>query len=120
MARSGFVPKTDQRRQILRDAWIGDAVLCLYARALILREGGEVDGERYIRMTSNQFLGQLGEASEVEARIGRAYESGGLAGAFAWLDDHLLPLYRRQEANRTKARGRIVRKPLDHNSLPSE
>lgn len=120
MPRSGFVPKIDQRRHILRDAWIGDAVLCLYARSLILREGGEVDGERYTRMTSNQFLGQLGEPSEVEARIGRAYEGGGLTGAFAWLDENLLPLYRRQEANRLKARGSIARKPLDKKGLPSD
>lgn len=71
-------------------------------------------------MTSNQFLGQLGEPSEVEARIGRAYEGGGLTGAFAWLDENLLPLYRRQEANRLKARGSIARKPLDKKGLPSD
>ncbi|MGJ5818657.1 hypothetical protein [Paludibaculum fermentans] len=99
------MPRTDQRSRILRDAWIGDAILCLYARELILREGGRVDGEWYTRMTSNQFLGQLGEPSEVEARIGRAYESGGLAGAFTWLDENLLPLYRRQEAKRQRASG---------------
>ncbi|MGC4054683.1 MAG: hypothetical protein QM757_38025 [Paludibaculum sp.] len=114
------MPKTDQRRHVLKDAWIGDAVLCLYARTLILREGGEVDGERYIRMTSNQFLGQLGEPSEVEARIGRMYESGGLPAAFAWMDEHLLPLYRRQEANRNKASASSVRKALTKKDLPSE
>ncbi|QOY88045.1 hypothetical protein IRI77_35810 [Paludibaculum fermentans] len=120
MARSGFVPRDDKRRHVLRDAWVGDAVLCLYARELILREGGEVDGAWYTRMTSNQFLGQLGEPSEVEARIGRAYQGGGLAGAFAWMDENLLPLYRRQEAKRMKASGLLPRNPPVKNGLPSK
>ncbi len=62
-----------------------------------------MDGELYTQMTSNQFLSRLGEPSEVEARIGRAYQSGGLAGAFAWMDEHLLPIYRRQAEQRLKA-----------------
>ena len=31
------------REQILKDAWIGDAVLCLYARRRILSEDGITD-----------------------------------------------------------------------------
>lgn len=96
MTISEAVPRKDQRRLLLIDAWIGDAVLSLYARELILRESGSVDGEKYTRMTSNQFLSRLGEPSEVEARIGRAYQSGGLPAAFAWMDENLLPQYRRQ------------------------
>lgn len=96
MARSEAVPSKDQRRLLLRDAWIGDAVLCLYTRELILRSTGAVDGATYARLTSNQFLSRLGEPSEVEARIGRAYESGGLQGAFTWMNEHLLPHYQRQ------------------------
>ena len=90
------MPSKDQRRLLLSDAWIGDAVLCLYARELILRSTGAIDGATYARLTSNQFLSRLGEPSEVEARIGRAYQSGGLQGAFAWMDEHLLPHYERQ------------------------
>jgi 23S rRNA maturation mini-RNase III len=46
----------ERRRRILEEAWVGDAVLALYARLRILRESGGVDAERFQRMTSNQFL----------------------------------------------------------------
>lgn len=44
------------REQVMKEAWIGDAVLCLYARNRILREDGVLDGTKSARMTSNQFL----------------------------------------------------------------
>ncbi len=90
------------REQILKEAWVGDAVLCLYAREKILREDGRVDGERYARMTSNQFLNCLGEPSDVEARIGRIYSSEGLAAAFRWIQQELMPMFEKQEANRKR------------------
>jgi dsRNA-specific ribonuclease len=86
----------------VEDAWIGDAVLALYARLKILREDGRVDGEKCKRLTSNQFLGTLGEPTKVEANIGRVYAREGLAAAFGWIDRHLLPLFERQEENRKK------------------
>lgn len=89
-----------RRHQILKDAWIGDAVLTLYVREKILREDGEIDGEKSIRMTSNQFLTAIGEASEVEAEIGRVYEKNGLDAAFEWIGAHILPTFERQEENR--------------------
>jgi dsRNA-specific ribonuclease len=95
-----------QREQILREAWLGDAVLCLYAREKILREDGRVDGERYIRMTSNQFLSSFGEASEVEAILGRVYAAEGLAAAFRWTEQELMPTFEKQEANRKKKSAR--------------
>lgn len=93
----------------VNEAWIGDAVLSLYARLKILREDGRVDGEKCKRLTSNQFLGSLGEPTKVEAEVGRVYARDGLEAAFQWIDQHLLPLFERQEANRanrstTKAR----------------
>jgi hypothetical protein len=87
---------------MVEDAWIGDAVLTLYARLKILREDGKVDGEKCKRLTSNQFLGTLGEPTKVEAQIGRVYTSGGLEAAFGWIEGHLLPLFERQEENRKK------------------
>jgi dsRNA-specific ribonuclease len=87
---------------VLRDAWIGDAVLALYVRTKILREDGVVDGEKYTRMTSNQFLNGLGEPSEVEARIGRVYEAEGLRAAFSVIEAEILPLFEKQEANRVR------------------
>ena len=86
----------------VEDAWIGDAVLALYARVKILREDGRVDGEKSKRLTSNRFLGALGEPTRVEAQIGRVYTSDGLEAAFHWIEQHLLPLFERQEENRKK------------------
>ena len=78
--------KSERRRQILEEAWVGDAVLGLYARRAILRAMGAVDGERFVEMTSNRFLARFGEPSEVEAQIGRVYERDGLEAAFEWIE----------------------------------
>ena len=79
--------------QILKEAWVGDAALCLFAREKILREDGRVDGDRCARMTSNQFLNSVGEPSEVEARIGRIYSAEGLEAAFRWIERELMPMF---------------------------
>lgn len=92
--------KRDRRKRILEEAWVGDAVLSLYARRYILREGQALDAARFERMTSNQFLAALGDPAEVEAEIGRAYERNGPEAAFAWIEAHLLPLHERQEVKR--------------------
>jgi hypothetical protein len=96
------VPKSVEREQTLREAWIGDAVLSLYAREKILREDAKADGDKCVRMTSNQFLSAFGEPSEVEAAIGRRYAEGGLLAAFAWIEERLMPVFARQEENRRK------------------
>jgi hypothetical protein len=88
--------------ELVEQAWIGDAVLSLYVRAAILREGCGVDGERSARMTSNQFLNAVGEPTHVEAKIGRVYQRDGLAAAFAWIDNNLMPVFQRQEENRKR------------------
>ena len=89
-------------RQITNEAWIGDAVLSLYARLKILREDGVLDGDKCIRLTSNKFLGSIGEPTRVEAVIGRCFEREGLSGAFAWIEANLIPLFERQEQNRSR------------------
>lgn len=81
-------------------AWIGDAVLALFARQFVLRERGSMDGEWFTLLTSNEFLGTLGNPTRVEAGIGRLYQKHGLAAAFAWLDAELLPPFRKQVAKR--------------------
>ena len=53
-------------------------------------------------MTSNQFLGTLGEPSEVEAELGRVYQQHGLDAAFAWIDEKIMPLFLKQEAKRAR------------------
>jgi dsRNA-specific ribonuclease len=78
--------KADRRRRILEKAWVGDAVLCLYARRAVLAALGTVDGARFTQLTSNRFLARFGEPSEVEAEIGRIYERDGLEAAFQWIE----------------------------------
>lgn len=98
----------DKRREVLEKAWIGDAVLALYARGRILGAGLGIDNEKASRMTSNRFLQALGEASEVEARIGRIFEQDGLAAAFAWIEENIVPLHEKQERRITPP---LQRKP---------
>jgi dsRNA-specific ribonuclease len=97
----------NRRQKLLEQAWIGDAVLSLYARRHILAEHGKVSSEQLERMTSNRFLTALGEPSAVEAEIGRAYETGGIEAGFQWIEENLLPMYRRQEEKRTRGFSRV-------------
>lgn len=94
--------KSDRRRELLQQAWIGDAVLCLYARSKILREDGRVDSDKFTRMTSNRFLGALMDPAEVEAEIGRAFQNKGLETAFEWIENRLMPQFEKQEENRPR------------------
>lgn len=93
--------KKPRRTLDVENAWIGDAVLTLYARSRILAETGEVDNTRLERMTSNQFLSALGEPTQVEAGIGRVYRTDGLEAAFRHIEQTLMPLYAKQEEKRT-------------------
>lgn len=93
---------TENKARILRQAWVGDAVLTLFARRWILAETGMIDGERSVRMTSNRFLNSLGQPDEVEAQIGRVYETEGLEAAFIWIEQRLLPMFQRQEEKRRR------------------
>jgi hypothetical protein len=93
--------RTD-RAEVLKEAWVGDAVLSLYARLRILREDGGIDGAKSVRLTSNQFLSCFGEPSEVEAEIGQVYTSQGLDAAFAYIETRLVPRVERHEAKRPK------------------
>ncbi|HSU30616.1 MAG TPA: hypothetical protein VLJ11_05235 [Bryobacteraceae bacterium] len=91
--------------QLSHDAWIGDAVLSLYARSKILKEDQRLDGEKCIRMTSNQFLSAVGEPTKVEAEIGQIYQREGLTAAFAWIEERLMPMFARQEEKRQRKKG---------------
>jgi len=104
------VAKRTIRAEVLKEAWIGDAVLALYLREKILRDDGVVDGAKFGRWTSNQYLALIAEPSETEARIGRAYAQGGLPAAFAWIEEHFLPLLAKVEANRDRRLG-LARPP---------
>ena len=84
-------------------AWIGDAVLALYAREWILRQADIEVGERatvFKDMTSNHFLSALGQPTQMEADIGLVYEKDGLEKAFAFIEERFLPVFRKQRRNR--------------------
>ena len=86
-------------------AWVGDAVLSLYVREWILRLDGGLDGEKFTRFTSNDFLRCVGNPTRVEAEIGEIYRRDGLAAAFTMIEERLLPLFERQERTRQRRRG---------------
>ncbi len=94
--------QTTALHQLRQDAWVGDAVLELYVRSHILRLHGKVDAEMKTRFTCNQFLNCVGNPTEVEAGIGVIYQREGLEAAFAWIREHLEPLFLKQEAKRVR------------------
>ncbi|MGB1127657.1 MAG: hypothetical protein ACPG3X_04725 [Opitutales bacterium] len=82
-------------------AWVGDAVLALFAREWILRQQDikpKQRAERFIQMTSNQFLSAIGEPTAMEAEIGAVYESDGLEAAFVHIEEKFVPLFKKQQA----------------------
>jgi len=79
------------------EAWVGDAVLALYVRRWILSKHGQMEGEMFVRFTSNDFLSRKGNPTSVEAEIGRIYESSGESAAFGWIEQNLLPVFIEQE-----------------------
>jgi len=95
----------DPQRAEREQAWIGDAVLGLYARRWILAREGKMDAEMFARMTSNQFLNAIGNPTSVEAKIGRRYETDGLDAAFQHIDSELVPLFLKQEKKRIRQGG---------------
>jgi dsRNA-specific ribonuclease len=97
---AGVSRKDDDLRNEREAAWIGDAVLALFARQFVLQERNSMDGEWFTRLTSNEFLSAFGNPTRVEASIGKLYQSGGLPAAFAWMEEHLVPMFRKQIAGR--------------------
>ena len=81
----------DQDPVARAQAWVGDAVLALYVREWILSFKGEIDGALFIEFASNNFLRLTGNATGVEAQIGRIFKSDGLEAAYAWIEHHLRP-----------------------------
>jgi len=82
------------------EAWIGDAVLCLFARQYILRTTGTMDPGEFTALTCNAFLSAFGPPTTMESRIGQIYQEQGLEAAFAHIEKKFLPLYLKQKKNR--------------------
>jgi 23S rRNA maturation mini-RNase III len=86
-------------------AWVGDAVLSLFAREWILIHGAGLGGNRtelFRDLTCNQFLSSFGEPTAVEAKIGVLYQKEGLAAANAWLEKEFIPVFLKQQKNKGK------------------
>ena len=79
-----------------------DAVLALFVRKWILKEDEELDGNKFIRFTSNDFLRATGNPTLVEVGIGRIYRSEGLQGVFDFIRENLLPIFLQQEKVRER------------------
>lgn len=94
----------DEQENLLRSAaWIGDAVLSLYLRQLLLVnriEPAAVRAELFKHFSSNQFLNNFGRPTAMEAEIGDIYEESGLADAFRFIEEKYLPVIRKQLRNR--------------------
>ncbi|YCM46295.1 ribonuclease III domain-containing protein [Verrucomicrobiaceae bacterium 227] len=88
------------------EAWVGDAVLALYVREWLLRKHGKIDGEAFIRATSNDFLRLKGNPTSVEAEIGRAYSADGLQAGFDYVEKNLIPLFIQREKVRERQKSR--------------
>ncbi|MEM8868546.1 MAG: hypothetical protein AAGC73_09795, partial [Verrucomicrobiota bacterium] len=77
-------------------AWVGDAVLALFAREWILQQKEIPPSQRadiFIQMTSNKFLSGLGEPTAMEAEIGLVYERDGLEAAYRYVETKFLPVF---------------------------
>jgi len=92
--------KDDEIKQERESAWVGDAVLALFAREWVLKERNCMDGEWLTSLTSNDFLSAFGNPTRVEASIGKLYREQGLAAAFAWIEGEMLPQFRKRMAKR--------------------
>jgi hypothetical protein len=95
----------DPQRLEREQAWIGDAVLGLFARRWILEREGTMDAEMFARMSSNHFLSAIGNPTAVEATIGRRFQTGGLEAAFEHIESALVPLFLQQEKKRIRQAG---------------
>ena len=84
-------------------AWIGDAVLALYARKWILKQNDisiKERAEAFQSMTSNEFLSYHGEPTQVECTIGQVYEKDGLNSAFNFIETTLMPIFLKKKKQR--------------------
>ncbi len=108
------MPKSSRHKKALAklqdEAWIGDSILGLYLRQLLLDNKIEEKAERgelYAWFSSNQFLSTFGRPTEVEARIGRIFQEEGLGAAFEYLTATILPVMQKQLENRRVSRRTI-------------
>lgn len=99
-----LVPPPGDLQAEQEHAWVGDAVLALWARERVLSETGGINTEAFLQLTANKHLAGIARPTRVEAEIGIVYRRDGLVAAFAYIEARLLPVFRRQQANRRRQR----------------
>lgn len=85
------------------DAWIGDAVLSIYLRSLLLQnnvEPASLRSEIFKYFSSNAFLNSFGRPTAMEAEIGIVYRESGLDAAFAFIEKKYFAVIKKQLLNR--------------------
>lgn len=110
----------DPEEKTRNEAWIGDAVLALFARSWLLQigqnESSKDRNQLFELWVSNQFLSSFGEPTSVEAAIGRTYASGGLEAAFNFIEENLLDRFvktARKRGFRLTVPGRASANPVE-------
>ncbi len=98
----------DPKEKEKAEAWLGDAVLALFARQWILATFGKADGELQGLITSNHFLSRFGPPTAVEAALGRIWQNDGLDAAMDELHTRFLPeMIRHLRRQRPELSGRL-------------
>ena len=95
-------------------AWIGDAILSLYARKWILDQSSIHAKEReevFQSMTTNAFLSHWGDPTKVESRIGKIFKEEGLEKAMLYIELTILPIAIKRQKQK-KQPGRYQKKSL--------
>jgi dsRNA-specific ribonuclease len=92
----------EKRAELKEKAWVGDAVLELYIRSMILKKEGRIDAEQKKAFCCNQFLNCFGAPTEIEAKIGEIYQKQGLEAACQWIEETMLPLFEKQQKNKKR------------------
>ena len=103
-------PMTVEEKRNL--AWVGDAVLALFARRWILQQTNIPNKERaevFQAMTSNEFLSHFGEPTKIECEIGILFENEGLTEANNYIETYLLPKFIKKQKQKMQP-GRFSRK----------
>ena len=108
---SSPIPKPEHKRE-QELAWIGDAVLALFAREHVLQRLGKIDTEAFLSLTRNHFLAAIGRPTRIEAEIGLIYDTSGLKAAFEYIESRLIPTWNLQEAKRLRQRKTSLSKKL--------
>lgn len=103
----------DPKEQEQAEAWLGDAVLALFARQWILDTLGRTDGEIQGLITSNQFLSRFGNPTAVEAGLGRIWLAAGLDATLAEIRATMLPaMIHHLRRRRPELNGKLPSLPL--------